>query len=263
MNDISILVVEDTPPDLAVIKKALIQGLHLAPQAILTASNPSEALRLASDVSPQLAILDIVFGPQHMNGFELSQELRMLDPEIYIIFQSRLTELKHKVMGFKQYKGDAYIGKPIDADDLALLVESILRRIRSAKAHEPRLFTYGDLTLDERTATVVRLDLQARKYEITLTPTEFRLLIALMQHREMIISKQKLFDLVWPAHEEDGVDAELAQDELNRVEKVVSQLRRKLAVDGLPSLIWNRPGYGYMLALRNGTTGPPATTKQS
>jgi two-component system OmpR family response regulator len=114
-------------------------------------------------------------------------------------------------------------------------VRAVLRRTRAAPDALRRL-RVGDLELDVDTCTVRRAGDQ-----VTLTPTEFKLLRCLMEHAGQVLSKEQLLDLVWN-YDFDG-NAQV-------VETYVYYLRKKLDRTG-PPMIHTVRGFGY--ALRAGS----------
>ena len=92
--------------------------------------------------------------------------------------------------------------------------------------------TYADLTVD-----LGRLTVDRGGKPVTLTPTELRLLLYLMRNAERVVSRSQILDQVWQYDfRGEGVV----------VEKVVSNLRKKIDVGGEP-LIHTVRGFGYTL----------------
>jgi two-component system OmpR family response regulator len=118
-----------------------------------------------------------------------------------------------------------------------LRIEAVLRRTRRADAPPARL-TCGDLILDEDACRVWRGDV-----EVTLTPTEFRLLRYLLHNRDRVVSKSQILDHVW--------DYDFEGDQ-SAVETYISYLRRKLN-DRDARLIRTVRGFGYSLTRPRGT----------
>lgn len=114
---------------------------------------------------------------------------------------------------------------PIEADELTATARIIL--------DSPRDMCFGvdDLLIDERACRVAR-----GGHELTLTRTEFRLLVALVINTGTVISKRRLLQLVWGYDDYDE----------NVVEVHISSLRRKLDRFG-PRLIHTMRGFGYVV----------------
>ena len=103
-----------------------------------------------------------------------------------------------------------------------------------SRADESEL-RYGDLALDPRTREVRR---GARG--IALTWREFDLLVLLLRHPRMVLTREVIFDRVW------GYGFGTTSNTLN---VHVGSLRHKLESDGEPRLIQTVHGVGYVLRL--------------
>jgi two-component system OmpR family response regulator len=115
-----------------------------------------------------------------------------------------------------------------------LRIDAVLRRTGNQQPESARL-TAGDVSLDQDAYRVWRGD-----EEISLSPTEFRLLRYLMQNQDRVVSKNQILDHVW--------DYEYVGD-LNAVETYISYLRKKLG-DKDAQLIRTVRGFGYSLRSR-------------
>jgi two-component system OmpR family response regulator len=120
-----------------------------------------------------------------------------------------------------------------------LRIEAVLRRSRSDEPGPARLAS-GDLVLDEDAHRVWR-----GGSEVSLSPTEFRLLRYLLLNRDRVVSKSQILDHVW--------DYEYVGDP-SAVETYVSYLRRKLD-DRDGGLIRTVRGVGYSLRSPDGEPG--------
>ena len=120
--------------------------------------------------------------------------------------------------------------KPFGREELVARVQALLRRSAA------RVGDAGDETLDDGTVTLDgagrRVEVEGR--EVTLTPTEFRLLAFLMRNRNQVVSQLQLLEEVW-----GNADADPQQ-----VRLYVSYLRRKLDEAGVDPIETVR-GFGY------------------
>ncbi|MDM8556403.1 sigma-54-dependent Fis family transcriptional regulator [Desulfococcaceae bacterium HSG7] len=120
-NNISILVVDDDRNCLDLLFKAL-RKLQFK---IFIAENGKSALRLASQVNPDIILLDVMM--PDINGFEVCRRLKA-DPEtarIPIVFMTGMTETVDKLKGF-DVGGADYITKPFDCDELIVRLQTQL-----------------------------------------------------------------------------------------------------------------------------------------
>ncbi len=156
---------------------------------VLTASNGPEALEIVQrDGLPHLVLLDIMM--PGMDGFAVASELRRMG-DIPIIFLTALSDTDSKVDGLMRYAED-YVTKPFVFPELAARVRRVLLRVSGAQSPDPeqhideRLkvnFAQQYATLDDK--------------QITLTPTENRLLHILFTNRGRVLSPGFLLAKAW------------------------------------------------------------------
>jgi two-component system response regulator MprA len=108
-------------------------------------------------------------------------------------------------------------------------VNALLRRTRPARD----LLGYADLTLDLTSHTVTRAGAS-----LVLTKIEFALLELLVRNAEHVLSYEVITDRVWGYGEAPASNA---------LQVFVTLLRRKLEAEGLPRLVHNVRGVGYVL----------------
>jgi two-component system KDP operon response regulator KdpE len=129
---------------------------------------------------------------------------------------------------------DDYLTKPFGAGELMARIRVALRR--SAQPDSQVVFTSDDLTVDLSSRTV---SVDGR--EISLTPTEYDILRALVQHAGKVLTHSQLLRTVWGIAYED-------ENHLLRVN--VSNLRRKVEKDpARPKHVITEPGVGYRLKM--------------
>jgi two-component system phosphate regulon response regulator PhoB len=157
-----------------------------------------------------------------------------------IIFCSALVGEDDKVMGLN-IGGDDYITKPFVISEVLARVRAVLRRANQAAAREAEAeaiasehgyehdISYGNLHLD-RNAKICRLNGQ----EITLTRTEYDLMLFLLTHPNRIYSRREIIQRVW---DNDVIIS-------NRtIDTNITRLRRKIGEYG--GNIITRQGFGY------------------
>jgi two-component system OmpR family response regulator len=219
-----ILVVDDEES----IRDLLTTALRFTGFAVDTAASGKEALRRAADSAPDLTVLDVNL--PDLDGFEICRRLRASGEACPVIFLTARDEPDDLRTGFTG-GGDDYLTKPFSLEELVLRIEAVLRRTRRADEPANRL-TCGDIVLDEAAHQIWK-----GGQEVTLSPTEYRLLRYLLLNRDRVLSKRQLLDHVWD---------DAAAGELSAVETYVSYLRRKLD-DRDGRLIQTVRGFGYAL----------------
>lgn len=180
-----ILIVEDA----ADTRLLLTIRLQREGYQILNASNGPQALALVQSTGlPDLVLLDIMM--PGMDGFAVAEELRRMG-DIPIIFLTALSDTETKVTGLLRYAED-YITKPFVFPELSARIRRVLLRVAGTKKADP------EQIIDER----LKVNF-AQQYavlegkQITLTPTENRLLHILFTNRGRVISPQFLLAKAW------------------------------------------------------------------
>ncbi|MFC6083305.1 response regulator transcription factor [Sphaerisporangium aureirubrum] len=180
-----ILVVDDDPTVAEVVVKYLERDGH----KVESVGDGAEALRRALADPPDLLVLDLML--PGMDGLQVCKKLRERWP-VPVIMLTALGEEIDRVVGLET-GADDYVTKPFSPRELALRVQSVLRRARGA------LVTTGTGVL--RDADLV-VDVGAHEvrlggHEITLTAREYDLLAYLMRNPRQAFSRAALLDQVW------------------------------------------------------------------
>jgi two-component system OmpR family response regulator len=144
-------------------------------------------LRAIKDRTPDLVVLDVSM--PEIDGFEVCRRIRRDGLQVPVIFLTARDDIDDLRTGFRQ-GGDDYLTKPFSLEELGLRIEALLRRARGTG--DTAKLAVGDVVLDERAHQVLRDD-----REVTLSPTEFRLLRFLMLNRGRVMSKAQIVDHVW------------------------------------------------------------------
>jgi two-component system phosphate regulon response regulator PhoB len=196
-----VLVVEDQP-DIA--ELILVHLRHEGFEAV-AAENGVAAQRELDAVLPDLVLLDWML-PGGQNGLDLARKWRATPrtKNIPIIFLTALGEEADKIAGLNS-GGDDYITKPFSPGELMARIRALLRR-RAPEQLADTVAVRG-LLLD---AAALRVCFQGK--ELSVGPTEFRLLHYLLKHPDRIHSRAALLDRVWGDHvfiEERTVDVHI------------------------------------------------------
>ena len=203
-----VLVVEDDP------NIADLVALYLRKNDFRTIRAVDGATGLAAvrDRRPDLVLLDIGL-PGDLDGFDVCQQLRA-SSKVPVIFMTARDDEVDRVMGLK-LGADDYVSKPFSPRELVARVEAVLRRTSADKPDGPRRHEIGDLVVDE-----MAHEASVGGQPVELTRREYDLLLALVEHRGLTLSRRQLLDLAWGA---DWVGDE------RTVDVHVRQLRAKFA----------------------------------
>jgi DNA-binding response OmpR family regulator len=180
-----ILVVEDDPTVAEVVARYLERDGH----RVECVGDGAEALRRALSDPPDLLVLDLML--PKLDGLAVCRKLRERWP-VPVIMLTALGEEIDRVAGLET-GADDYVTKPFSPRELALRVQSVLRRARGASMPAGTgVLRDGDLVVDAG-AHEVRLDGE----QVTLTAREFDLLAHLMRNPRQAFSRSTLLDQVW------------------------------------------------------------------
>jgi two-component system, OmpR family, phosphate regulon response regulator PhoB len=221
-----ILVVDDEPDISALV------AYHLARESyrVRTAASGPEAIRAAELERPDLVVLDLML--PGMSGLQVLEELRRRPEtqEIPVILLTARREEEDRIAGLR-LGADDYVAKPFSPQELILRVGAVLRRVQQAPpaGKGGKVVRVGPFTVDTGAA-----DARVDGVELDLTPTEYRLLLTLMERRGRVQSRRQLLEAVWE------VTANIAT---RTVDMHVQRLRNK--VGGHADWIETVRGFGY------------------
>jgi two-component system OmpR family response regulator len=201
-----------------------------------TAGSADEAMRVARDLRPDIAVLDVMLPGQ--DGVSLLARLRTEHAGLPVVLLTAKGDTRDRVAGLRA-GADDYITKPFSLEELLARLQAVLRRT-GRLGDSGDVIRVSDLTLDERSREVRRGD-----DLIELTPTEFDLLRFLMINARTVVSKAQILDRVW--HYDFAGRS-------NVVEQYVGYLRRKVDADREP-LIHTVRGVGYVLRAPRAANG--------
>lgn len=223
----NVLVVDDEPGILRLIKLELEQqGFD-----VHAASDAEEALRVAAERRPDIAVLDIML--PGMSGMQLMSKLRETGPLPVVMLTARDSE-PDKVRGLEA-GADDYIAKPFSPDELSARLRAVLRRATPAEEEE-HVIRNGDVEID-----LTRRLVKRRGEIVQLSRTEWMLLQHLAMNPGKIMLNAELLHKVWGAE---------YCDDLQYLRVWVSRIRRKIEDDpSNPKVIKTFQGVGYMLVV--------------
>lgn len=216
---VKILVVEDD--------RAIREGVAIALEDegyIVTAVEDAvQAMDCVREESPDLGIIDIGL-PGVIDGLQLGRRLRT-EWAIPLVFVTARGAMEDRLAGF-EVGADDYVVKPFEVPELLARIRVILRR--SGHLQET-IWQLGPIRIDEAAHTT-----HVDGDSVTLTATEFEMLLHLIRHRAQVQSKSQLMAQV----QGNSYGSQV-------VESHISSLRRKLGEAG--SLIRTVRGYGYVI----------------
>jgi DNA-binding response OmpR family regulator len=180
-----VLVVDDDPTVSDVVRRYL----ERADLEVTLASDGPSALALIEARRPDLVVLDLML--PGLPGLEVARRLRERDPDLPIVMLTALGEESDRVLGLS-LGADDYVTKPFSPRELALRVQSVLRRVTRAPTTPTGSLVDGDLVVD-----VSRRVARLRGQELALTVREFDLLAFLMAHPGRAYRRAELLEAVW------------------------------------------------------------------
>jgi len=175
-----------------------------------------------------LLLLDVMMGG--MSGYKMAERLRAEGNQIPIIFLTAKDTENDMLTGFS-VGGDDYISKPFSIKEVIARVKAVTKRLNQMpkKDRKSRQLVFDNLVID-----LEAKELMISGKKITLTKTEFEILVLLAENPERMFSRENILDCLWketPYVVERTVDVHIAR------------LRKKMGE--YASMITNRPGYGY------------------
>lgn len=225
MNNPIVLVVDDEKS----LRDFVRRNLEVRGFDVLTASNGLEALAHFNTNNVDLVILDVMM--PRMDGLETIRRIRQ-SSLVPIIVLSALGEENDKIHALNM-GADDYLTKPFGVGELLARLQAVLRRAQwtDSPARQGRIVR-GDISADlERHVVTVR------GTPIELTPTEFNLLVYLMEHAGKVLPHQTILQHVWGP--EYGPESEYLRVYIGR-------LRQKIEPDpSNPHHLITERGIGY------------------
>ncbi len=219
-----ILIVEDEPSQVEVLRYNLKQEGY----ALRVICDGEEGLQSAIEDPPDLILLDWML--PNLSGVEICRQLRRHSDtrDVPIIMLTARTQERDKIQGL-DVGADDYVSKPYSVKELIARIRAALRRPKGG--------------VFDRKLSVGKLEADIEKHRVTfdgkillVSPIEFKLIVALMQRPERVLSRGQLLDLVW------GVSSEL---ETRTVDVHIGRLRRSLDKIGGKGIIRTIRGFGY------------------
>jgi len=221
-----VLLVEDEPAQ----RTVLAYNLEAEGFAVTQADNGEDAMLLVDEEDPDIIILDWMM--PKVSGIEVCRRLKMRPDTrgIPIIMLSARAEEVDRIRGLET-GADDYVIKPYSVLELMARARAQLRRVRPSTAGV--VLEHEDIRLDPESHRVYRSE-----KVLKLGPTEFKLLVTLMERPGRVFSREQLLDLVW------GRDIYV---DTRTVDVHVGRLRKSLMQFGGGDPVRTVRGAGYAL----------------
>ena len=211
-------------------------GIYLTKEGynVFKAYDGNECLEILQKNKVQLVILDIMMPKK--DGIETINEIRE-KYSIPVIMLSAKSEDEDKIKGLDM-GADDYVTKPFNPQELIARVNSLLRRYTklgsAVEEEEENIFRVGDLEIDDNLKQV-----KINDQEIKLTPTEYKILKFLTEHKGKVYSISQIYENIW---EEDCYGAD------NIIAVHIRHIREKIEINPKEpkylKVIW---GVGYKI----------------
>lgn len=174
-----ILVVDDDPR----LREFVRYVLDRAGFRVREAADGRAALAALAARLPDLVLLDVRM--PELDGLEVCRALRR-DHDVPVIFLSTLGDEIDRVRGL-DIGGDDYVTKPFLPNELVSRVRAVLRRASPPVPRPAGVLVHGEVRLDPRAHRCLVGDA-----EIDLTPTEFRVVQALLAEPGRVLDRRAL-----------------------------------------------------------------------
>ena len=173
-----------------------------------TAYNGMSAADMLEEHNYDLILLDIML--PEIDGYELLEYIKPLN--IPVIFITAKASLNDRVKGLNLGAED-YIVKPFDISELIARINVVLRRFHKNE----NILSFADLIIDIEKKSVTKNNIL-----LDLTPREFDLLVYLIRNKDVVLSKEKIYEAVWET-EYDG--------NTRTLELHIQRLRKKVGLN--------------------------------
>jgi two-component system, OmpR family, response regulator len=186
MSNIRILLAEDDS-NLGILLKNYLTAKNYETTLCI---NGNLGLKAFIDESFHLCILDIMM--PEIDGLTLAKEIRLLKPEVPIIFLTAKNQKEDIIEGFKS-GADDYITKPFSMEELLYRIEAVLRRTTSAPVNKKEdSYVIGGYTFDTLERSLIYRD-----QSLKLTTKESELLELLCRHANEILERNFALKTIW------------------------------------------------------------------
>ncbi len=224
MEQRTILIVDDDNSLRELVRINLEHEGYLVKQA----RNGVEGVAAVRDERPDLVVLDIHM--PEMDGVEACAKIRAFSQVPILMLTARIKS--YDVVSGLDQGADDYLGKPFNMDELLARIRALLRRVPAV--NRPLVAGGGEIEVDQQ-----RREVRVRGEIVSLTPTEYQLLVLMAEHAGTVMEHERLLQSVWGndyAHDNDYLKV------------YIWHLRRKIEeTPNSPRLLLTEWGVGYRL----------------
>ena len=219
-----VVVAEDDPS----VRTAVERVLDLEGYQVQTANDGDSALELIVSSKPHAVVMDVMM--PFIDGLTVTRELRQRGNRTPVLLLTARHEVGDRVAGLDA-GADDYLVKPFAVDELLARVRALLRRYESPTS--AAVMSISDLTMD-----VNKREVKRGGKVLDLTKTEFDLLHILLEQKDIVLSREYLYEHIW------GFSFETNSKSLD---VYIGYLRRKLDDSGDEKLLHTVRGVGYVM----------------
>jgi DNA-binding response OmpR family regulator len=224
MDKRTILVVDDDQG----LRELIRINLEHEGYSVVQAGNGIQCVSTVRERRPDMVILDVMM--PEMDGLEACRQVREFS-QLPILMLTARTQSEDVITGLDR-GADDYLLKPFNMDELSARIRALLRRV--PPAYRPLSAGEGQIHVDQQ-----KREVQVRSKIVDLTPTEYQLLLILMEHAGKVVEHETLLSAVW------GQGYTRDNDYLK---VYIWHLRRKIELDPRnPKLLLTEWGVGYRL----------------
>ena len=223
-SEFLVVVAEDDPS----VRNAVERVLELEGYQVKTANDGNAALDLVVSSKPHAVVMDVMM--PFADGLTVTRELRHRGNRTPILLLTARHEVGDRVAGLDA-GADDYLVKPFAVDELLARVRALLRRYEPSTS--AAVLSLADLTMD-----VNKREVKRGSKVLELTKTEFDLLHILLEQRDIVLTREYLYEHIW------GFNFETNSKSLD---VYIGYLRRKLDDSGEEKLLHTVRGVGYVM----------------
>lgn len=169
----------------------LKQYLEFSGFVVTWAKDGKEALRIFSNVRPDICVLDVMM--PHMDGFTLAENIIDNHPDVPFIFLTAKNLKEDKIKGLR-LGADDYVVKPFEVEELILRIQNILKRSQkpSFENQESLVFSIGTYVFDGLNYT-----LSHEKITHRITEKEAHLIRFLYANKNKLVKREEILKEIW------------------------------------------------------------------